>query len=123
MSRKPSCNSCGMIDAKDDLTRAQRLTRGPSTQEREDMADEDLTPVPSEDPALQRFADIPFRGIRYDGDGNVVEPPPGPARDRAVALLAAWKRYEDNGDRRPLVELGVFNPDPPPPFGDPEENG
>ena len=50
------------------------------------MEDQELTPVPSEDPSLQRFADIPFRGMSVDGDGNVVDPPPGPKRDRAIAL-------------------------------------
>ena len=87
------------------------------------MEDQELTPVPSEDPSLQRFADIPFRGMSVDGDGNVVDPPPGPKRDRAIALREAWRRYW-NGDSGPLEELGVISPDDvPPPVGDPDENG
>ena len=82
---------------------------------------DDITPVPSEDPRLQRFADLPFQGIRYDGKGNVVDPPPGPKRDRAIALMEAWKRYNRTGDREPLVKLGVFNPEPPPAC-DPKED-
>ena len=34
-----------------------------------------------------RFTEVPFDGLQVDGDGNVVDPPPGPARDRAVGLI------------------------------------
>ena len=66
---------------------------------------------------------VPFRGMSVDGDGNVVDPPPGPKRDRAIALREAWRRYW-KGDSGPLEELGVISPDDvPPPVGDPDENG
>ncbi|MDD9988709.1 MAG: hypothetical protein OXQ31_20725 [Spirochaetaceae bacterium] len=73
---------------------AALCTRVPIHQsENPEVADRDLTPIPYEDPSLERSADLPFRGIRYDGDGNVADPLPGPARVRAVALQKAWRAY------------------------------
>ena len=83
---------------------------------------DDLTAAPDDEipPELARFVE-PLQGIRYDGVGNVVDPPPGPQRDRAIALREAWRRYNRSGDRGLLVKLGVFNPEPPPAC-DPKEN-
>ena len=60
------------------------------------------------DHVFDRFTEVPFDGLRVDGDGNVVDPPPGPARDRAVGVIEGWRRYWKDGDSSLLIELGVL---------------
>ena len=62
---------------------------------------------PEKDPA--RFSDTPSIGPAVDDDGEIVDMPPGPKRDREEAIIKAWESYYA-GDRRPLVALGFFNP-------------
>lgn len=54
-----------------------------------------------------RFTE-PLGGVVRDSNGRITEPPPGPARDRALAAERAWRRYWRTGDRRGLVRLGLL---------------
>ena len=56
----------------------------------------------------ERFSEEPFQGIHYGPDGEILDPPPGPERDRDVALAAAWQSYWTDGDESALQELGIL---------------
>ncbi len=60
------------------------------------------------DHVFDRFTEVPFQGVRYGPDGEVVDPPPGPKRDRAVALGEGWRRFWKDRDPSLLIELGVL---------------
>ena len=50
----------------------------------------------------------PPGGILQNAEGVIIDPPPGPLRDRLVACTRAWTTYRRRGDPRPLIALGLF---------------
>ena len=50
----------------------------------------------------------PPGGILRNAEGVIIDPPPGPLRDRLVACTRAWTTYRRRGDPRPLIALGLF---------------
>ena len=59
------------------------------------------------DHAVARIT-TPFYGIVRGADGNIRSPPPGPERDRLLKLSEAWGDLRKTGDKKKLVELGIF---------------
>ena len=59
------------------------------------------------DHAVARIT-TPFYGLMYDAAGNIKSPPPGPERDRLLKLSEAWGDLRKTGDKKKLVELGIF---------------
>lgn len=59
---------------------------------------------------MSRFTEPIFSemSVVYNARGEIVSPPPGPKRERALALERAWRKYWVNGDESELVELGIF---------------
>ena len=50
----------------------------------------------------------PPGGVLRNAEGIIIDPPPGPLRDRLLACTRAWTTYRRRGDPRPLVALGLF---------------
>ena len=51
---------------------------------------------------------MPFSGLVRDAAGNIKSPPPGPERDRLLKVTEAWDDLRKTGDKKKLVELGIF---------------
>ena len=51
---------------------------------------------------------MPFSGLVRDAAGNIRSPPPGPERDRLLKAIEAWDDLRKTGDKKKLVELGIF---------------
>ena len=60
--------------------------------------------------AAGRFNEPIFseNSVVYNARGEIVNPPPGPKRERALAVERAWSKYWDAGDESELVELGIL---------------
>ena len=59
------------------------------------------------DHAVARIT-TPFSGLVRDAAGNIRSPPPGPERDRLLKASEAWDDYRSTGDKKKLVDLGIF---------------
>ena len=42
--------------------------------------------------------------------GEIIDPPPGPERERALKIERAWQQFYD-GDRTGLIDLGILPAD------------
>ena len=60
--------------------------------------------------AAGRFNEPIFseNSLVYNARGEIVNPPPGPKRERALAVERAWQKYWTHGDKSGLIEVGIF---------------